>query len=158
MAVPFSRTQRALADDHFYITLALTPLVTLCILGAMYWGCSAPIAIYQRSESATMRTPQIVTAYFSVALLDSMRPDQPALLYLRGFPADEYEPIVVQIVHINNALQDGQLEVRLQVTDASASLPLRPGLEGVVEIQTQHKTPLQLLVQTLNRRFAGNQL
>lgn len=154
MPVPFSRTQRALADDHFYLTIFLTPLVTVLISGILYWGLYAQIAIYATSASATVRTPQVINAQFSPSLLETITTNQPALFYQTGVAAtDDQEPIALRIVQINNTLRDGLVEVRLQVVEEhDTALPLRRGLEGVVEIRTRYQTPVQLLLQTFTRR------
>ena len=157
MSVPFSRTQRALADDHFYVTLILTPLVTCVIVGVLYWLFYAQIAVYTASESATARSSQFVTARFSISLLEHLDTTQSALFYMDGLPAREREPIAVHIVHVDQILQDGLVEMRLQVAEGDASsLPLQRGVEGVVEIQTYHQTPIQLMLQTIGARFGEN--
>ncbi|MEZ4673753.1 MAG: hypothetical protein R2932_05845 [Caldilineaceae bacterium] len=132
MPVPFSRTQRALDDDHDYVTFLQTPLISLLIIGVLYWLLNIQIAVYQSSESAIFRTPQLVTARFPASLLTYLETNPPALLYLDGIPEYERKPLAVRIVRIDSTLQDGLVELQLQIAeDSTTSATLRRVLTGV---------------------------
>jgi membrane fusion protein (multidrug efflux system) len=90
-----------------------------------------------------------IVAYFPPAsALGRIRPGQPALLRLDGFPWGQYGSLAATVTKVAGETQDGRVRVELQMLrDQAVAIPLQHGLPGTVEIEVRKVSPLMLVVE-----------
>lgn len=94
-----------------------------------------------------------VVGAFPQAALGRLAVGQPARVRLDAFPWAQYGQLRGRVSAIATEVQDGLLRVELQVEEAGG-LPLRHGLTGVVEIETERLAPAAILLRAAGASVA----
>jgi multidrug resistance efflux pump len=98
---------------------------------------------------------RIVAEFLPPAVLGRIKPGQPALLRLDGFPWTQYGAIRATVQRVGNEVRDGRVRVELIVDQgAGAAVPMQHGLPGVVEVQTETVTPAVLALRAAGQLLA----
>lgn len=157
----FSRTTRSLDADHFGRVLLALSAGALLLLGWTAWLLLARVSVYERAATLQVGPRQgdapprfAAVALFPPAALGRIRPGQPAIVRLDGFPWTQYGSLSATVAAVDDA-RSGQLRVDLLIQDDPGSaIPLQPGLRGAVEIEVERVTPATLLLRTTGQALA----
>lgn len=77
-------------------------------------------------------------------------PGQTAKVYVDSFPWLNYGALDAEVAQADLAERDGSIRVRFQLLPASQNtLPLEPGMSLSIRVQTDRKTPWELLLQSI---------
>lgn len=81
--------------------------------------------------------------------LGRVRPGQPALLRLTGFPWVQYGAVPAVVTRVATETQNGRIRVELGIDHESPSfpVPLQHGLPGTIEIVVEQATPATLVLR-----------
>lgn len=155
MSTSFSRSIKTLQADTSGGSLAAIILVMILLVGWLGWAFLARVPVYEVTETAVLLNATQVEANFPPDALLRLKPGQPALLRLDDFAWDTYGLVPATVTGINPVLQDGRLQVHLQLKpDPDSPIPLQAGLTGRVEIKVDQKSPAALLLETSGVRLA----
>ena len=144
MATPFSRTLRSLYADNFRGTSWLALLGLLALALWFSWFFLAQIDLYETSQSATIGTPNKITALFPLSTTGHIRPGQTAQVQLDGLPGN----IPARVAQADQTLQGLQVSLDLQPIPGSP-VQLQPGLKGTVKIETEKASPAALVLRAI---------
>lgn len=90
-----------------------------------------------------------IIAEFLPSALGKVRPGQPALLRLQGFPWAQYGAVSARVSRVAGEIRDGKVRVELAVSLASPSrIPFQHGLPGAVEVQIDRISPAALILRS----------
>lgn len=90
-----------------------------------------------------------IIAEFLPSALGKVRPGQPALLRLQGFPWAQYGTVSARVLRVAGEIRDGKVRVELAVSSASPSrIPFQHGLPGAVEVQLDRISPAALILRS----------
>lgn len=155
MAVPFSRSMRALHADSPAWSLTGLIVATLLIMAWALWFFFAGLALHETGTLSRVTSSGAWVAAFPLAAANRIRSGQPATLRLQGMDQDRTFPAMVTNV---SALYDAkQLQVELypqsRIAFDSLGHVLGPNgddtIMGQVAIETARVTPATLLMRTL---------
>ncbi len=92
---------------------------------------------------------QVVAEFLPSAALGKVRPGQPAVLRLQGFPWAQYGIVSAQVSQVAGEIRNGKVRVELRVDSASPSrIPFQHGLPGSVEVQIERISPAALVLRS----------
>lgn len=92
---------------------------------------------------------QITAEFQPSAALGKLRPGQPAVMRLQGFPWAQYGTVPAQVKQVGSEIRDGKVRVELAVdTRTSAHIPLQHGLPGSVEVVIERVSPAALILRS----------
>jgi hypothetical protein len=153
MAIPFTRSMRALhADNHLSTLVGLSVALVLLTAWAA-WFFLAQIALKATGQVVTITREGTVIAAFPAAARDTIRRGQRARLHPQGGnTAEPSRPLSAIVTDVAPLAREGQVQVGLYVLqDATARRMLQNGLRGDVEITVAHVSPATLIM----RRWTG---
>jgi multidrug resistance efflux pump len=110
-------------------------------------------AVVQQGEKLASVIPSgrlLVAAHFPAqAAFGRLRPGQPAVLRLDGFPWTEFGTVAATTTQVAQEVRDGKVRVELAI-DAKSPFrgKLEHGMPGSVEVAVERVTPLQLLLRS----------
>jgi membrane fusion protein (multidrug efflux system) len=87
-----------------------------------------------------------LVAEFTPAAVGRLQPGQPAWLRLEAFPWAQYGTVSTRVAHVGTEVREGLVRVELEVLPG-ASLPLRHGLTGSVEVEVERVPPALLVLR-----------
>jgi membrane fusion protein (multidrug efflux system) len=87
-----------------------------------------------------------LVAEFSPAAVGRLQPGQPAWLRLEAFPWAQYGTVSTRVARVGTEVREGLVRVELEVLPG-ASLPLRHGLTGSVEVEVERVPPALLVLR-----------
>lgn len=91
---------------------------------------------------------KIVADFPADSALGRIKPGQPALLRLHGFPWGQYGSLAATVSMVAGEAKDGRVRVELQMLrDQVAAIPLQHGLPGTIEIEVRKVSPLMLVLE-----------
>lgn len=151
MPIPFSRSLRALETDRFQSSIRRLILIGVLMIVWLGWFFMAPITRYEVSETARFTDDLQVIAYFPPSALGYLRPGQLGQLRLDGFPSVQYSPLPVVVETVGVKIIDSHLAVTLTLQSGVSSTLPQPGLTGQAAIESDHLTPVNLLLQAAGR-------
>ncbi len=146
MAIPFSRSTRALRTDSFRPSLAglLFAMVLLGVWAA--WFFLARITLYEASQTARITRGGMVLADFPPETLGRIRSGQLALLRLDGSIGDQVGTIPALVMDVVD--QEERVRVELYaLVDGPTLVLLREGLTGRVEVEVEHVSAATLVMR-----------
>lgn len=92
---------------------------------------------------------QVIAEFQPSSALGKVRPGQPAVLRLQGFPWAQYGTISAQVSRVAGEIRDGKVRVELAVKPSSPSkIPFQHGLPGSVEVQIERVSPAALVLRS----------
>ena len=98
---------------------------------------------------------KIVAEFPPAAALGRIRPGQPAVVRLDGYPWIEYGTLPASVTAVGSELRAGRIRVELAVhPDRGSLLPLEHGLPGSVEIEIERVTPARLVGRAIGKTIA----
>jgi hypothetical protein len=152
LATSFSHSLRVLeADKSRAGWLGLLVMMALSGLW-LAWGLWGQVILYETTEQAHLAGGTAVVAYFSPAARAHLRPGQPALLRLDGYPWPQYSGVPATVSRVSRKLVEGQLEVRLTIQARPASpISLQPEMPGTVEVEIGQVSPATLLLRAVGQ-------
>jgi hypothetical protein len=153
MAIPFTRSMRALHADNHLSTLVGLGVALVLLTAWAAWFFLAQIALKATGQIVTITREGTIVAVFPATARDTIRRGQRARLHPQGGntaePSRSMSAIVTEVVP--HARED-QVQVELYVLqDATARRILQHGLRGDVEITVAHVSPATLVM----RRWTG---
>jgi hypothetical protein len=78
-----------------------------------------------------------------------VRPGQPALLRLQGFPWAQYGTVSAQVARVAGEIRDGKVRVELTLSSAPPSrIPFQHALPGSVEVEIDRISPAALILRS----------
>jgi multidrug resistance efflux pump len=93
---------------------------------------------------------QIVAEFLPSAALGKVRPGQPALLRLQGFPWAQYGTVAARVSRVAGEVRDGNVRVELAVNSPPPSrIPFQHALPGSVEVQIDRISPAALVLRSV---------
>jgi multidrug resistance efflux pump len=97
-----------------------------------------------------------VVAWFSPAdALGRIAAGQQGRMRLDGFPWTQYGTLRVEVVRASGEPRMGQVRVELAVLSRPAGIDVSHGLEGIVEIEVERVSPVDLALRAAGRRAAA---
>jgi membrane fusion protein (multidrug efflux system) len=87
-----------------------------------------------------------LVAEFTPAAVGRLRPEQPAWLRLEAFPWTQHGTVSTRVARVGTEVREGRVRVELEVLPG-ASLPLRHGLTGSVEVEVERVSPALLVLR-----------
>ncbi|MCP4424206.1 MAG: hypothetical protein GY803_06935 [Chloroflexi bacterium] len=149
MSASFSRSMRMMQSGTSGRSIWALLVVVLFLAVWLAWLVGARVPVYATAENAELTGESQIVAYFAPDALLKVEPGQPALLRLDAFPWEEYGAVAATVTEVVETLQDGRIQVRLQLNPAADSrIPLQPGLTGSIEIEVEQVAPATMLLQT----------
>ncbi|MBV9498971.1 MAG: HlyD family efflux transporter periplasmic adaptor subunit [Acidobacteriaceae bacterium] len=98
---------------------------------------------------------QMVAQFDPSAALGKIRPGQPAIVRLQGFPWAQFGNLSAEVSQVADDIRDGKVRVELNVNPgANPRIHLQHGLPGSVEVEVGSLSPLALVVRSAGR-FVG---
>jgi multidrug resistance efflux pump len=95
-------------------------------------------------------------ADFAAPSLGRLRPGQRARLRLDGFPWTQYGHVDATVTRVASETREQRVRVELTVhRTAGSQIPLRHGMPGIAEIETERVAPLALLIRSLGQTISG---
>ncbi|MBV9766233.1 MAG: HlyD family efflux transporter periplasmic adaptor subunit [Acidobacteriaceae bacterium] len=95
---------------------------------------------------------EVVAEFQPSAALGKVRPGQPAILRLQGFPWAQYGSVPARVAKVAGEIRDGKVRVELTANPRSGSrISFQHGLPGSVEVEVERLSPAALIL-----RSAGN--
>jgi multidrug resistance efflux pump len=95
-------------------------------------------------------------ADFAAPALGRLRAGQRARLRLDGFPWTQYGHVDATVTRVASETREQRVRVELTVHRAAGSqIPLRHGMPGIAEIETERVAPLALLIRSLGQTISG---
>jgi multidrug resistance efflux pump len=92
---------------------------------------------------------QIIAEFAPPAALGKVRPGQPALLRLQGFPWAQYGTVSAQVARVAGEIRDGKVRVELTLSSAPPSrIPFQHALPGSVEVEIDRISPAALILRS----------
>ena len=92
---------------------------------------------------------QVVAEFQPSAALGKVRPGQPGVLRLQGFPWAQYGVINTRVSNVAGEIRDGRVRVELAVVSSIPSrIPSQHGLPGSVEVEVERLTPAALVLRS----------
>jgi membrane fusion protein (multidrug efflux system) len=92
---------------------------------------------------------QVVAEFQPSAALGKVRPGQPAILRLQGFPWAQYGVVAIRVSRVASEIRDGKVRVELAVNSGFPSrIPPQHGLPGSVEVEIERVSPATLLLRS----------
>ncbi len=154
MANSFPRVNRLLrADRGIRSTLVL--MTAILLLSAwLGWAFRASVTRYEVSESARLeldRTGElhIIAEFPPEAVLGKVRPGQPAVLRLNGFPGAQYGTVAAKVSRVAGEIRGGKVRVELAVKSVrAAEIPFQQGVAGSVKVEIERVTPAALIFRS----------
>lgn len=149
MAIPFTRSMRALqADSHLVTLIGLSAALVLLGLWAA-WFFFAQIALYTTGQIVTTTREGTIMAAFPASARDTIRRGQRVHLHPQGGnPAEPGKPLVAVVTEVTQPTSTDQVQVEMFVLEhATARRLLQNGLRSAVEIPVEHVTPATLVMR-----------
>jgi multidrug resistance efflux pump len=98
---------------------------------------------------------RVIADFAPSAALGRVRPRQPALLRLDGFPWTQYGAIRSTVVSVAGEVRDGMVRAELSIDNPGATaIPLQHGMPGAVGVQVESVTPAALVLRTAGQMLA----
>jgi multidrug resistance efflux pump len=98
---------------------------------------------------------RVIADFAPSAALGRIRPQQPALLRLDGFPWTQYGAIGSTVVSVAAEVRDGKVRVELAIDNpGTTAIPLQHGMPGAVEVQVESVTPAVLALRAAGQMLA----
>jgi membrane fusion protein (multidrug efflux system) len=96
-----------------------------------------------------------VVAYFPPAIaLGRVQPGQLVRLRLEGFPSAQYGSLAATVTSVADEARDGMIRVECRLgSELPATIPLRHGLPGTVEVEVEHVSPATLVLRGVGKRL-----
>ncbi|MBV8550004.1 MAG: HlyD family efflux transporter periplasmic adaptor subunit [Acidobacteriaceae bacterium] len=92
---------------------------------------------------------QVVAAFTPSAALGKLRPGQPAIVRLQGFPWAQFGTLSARVTRVADDIRDGKVRVELAViSSASSHIPVQHGLPGSVEVEVEDLSPAALVLRS----------
>ncbi len=101
----------------------------------------------ERLASIVPRGELKITADFPPSAIGHLRPGQPAVLRLDGFPSEQYGRLNASVLRVAQEPRVGKIRVELALRSGPTSIPLQHGLPGNVEIETERSSPALLILR-----------
>ena len=92
---------------------------------------------------------RIVASYSPADAIGRVRPSQPAIVRLDGFPWAQYGTHHASVVQVASEPRDNTVRVELHVDQPNPKLPITHGLTGRVEIEVEQISPYAMLLRSL---------
>ncbi len=155
MAVPFSRSMRALHANSPSWTLFGLIVATLLIIAWALWFFFAGLALHETGQLSRVTSSGAVVAAFPIEAAERIRSGQLAVLRLQGMQQNRRFPAIV--THVSAPRDGEQLEVELypQSRIAFVSIGRSTGQDGdnpimgQATIEVARVTPAAVLMRTL---------
>jgi multidrug resistance efflux pump len=97
-------------------------------------------------------TVKVVAQFSPAAAMGRIRPGQPALVRLDGFPWAQYGSIGATVSQVGSEVRDRRVRVELLLDPHSASrIPRQHGLPGSVEVQVESLSPAAMALRAAGR-------
>jgi hypothetical protein len=153
MAIPFTRSMRALHADNHLSTLVSLSVALVLLTAWAAWFFLAQIALKATGQIVTITREGTIVAVFPASTLDTIRRGQRARLHPQGSNTAEPSRALSAIVtEVAPYAREDQVQVELYVLqDATARKMLQNGLRADVEITVAHVSPATLIM----RRWTG---
>jgi hypothetical protein len=149
MPSPFSRTMRSLHADSFRPALIGLIVATFMLVIWCLWFFFAQVSLYEKSLSARITKGEIITAEFPAESLHRIQQKQEARLQLDGIIGQQVGPvraIVTDILKPSQTETTGQVKL-FAFAEADSPIRFEEELTGQVEIEVEHLSPAQLVMQ-----------
>jgi multidrug resistance efflux pump len=92
---------------------------------------------------------QAIAEFQPFAALGKVRPGQPAVLRLQGFPWAQYGTVSAHVSRVAGEIRDGKVRVELAVNSGShPRIPFEHGLPGSVEVEVERISPAALILRS----------
>jgi hypothetical protein len=153
MAIPITRSMRALhADNHLSTLVGLSVALVLLTAWAA-WFFLAQIALTATGQIVTISREGTIIAAFPATARDTIRRGQRARLHPQGGNTTEpRKPLSAIVTEVTPHAREGQVQVELYVLqDATARRTLQNGLRGDIEITVAHVSPATLIMRRWTR-------
>ena len=152
MAIPFTRSMRALyADSHFSTLVSLSVALVLLLVWAA-WFFLAQITLSTTGQIVTTTREGTIIAAFPAAAKGTLRRGQQARVHLQGNSAAQRKPLSAVVAEVMQPTREDQVQVLLYVREgATVRQLLQQGLHGEVEVTVAHVSPATLVM----RRWTG---
>ena len=101
---------------------------------------------------------QVVAEFTPSAAIGRLRPGQPAVVRLEGFPWAQYGTVPASVTRVAEDIRDGKVRVELALdkTGRSSRIPLQHGLPGSVEVRVEQVSPAALLLRSAGQMLGSH--
>ena len=100
---------------------------------------------------------QMVADFEPAAAFGKLRPGQPAVIRLNGFPWAQFGVLRASVSHVAGEIRNGKVRVELAVNrEAAPLIPLQHGLPGTVEVEIEHVTPAAMLLRSAGQAIGAH--
>jgi hypothetical protein len=149
MAIPFTRSMRALHGDNHLSTLIGLSVALVLLTAWAAWFFLAQIALKATGQIVTVTREGTIVAAFPATARDTIRRGQRARLHPLGAnTAKSSRPLSAIVREVMPDARQSQIQVELYVLDdATARRMLQNGLRGDVEITVAHVSPATLIMR-----------
>lgn len=95
---------------------------------------------------------KVIAEFQPAAAFGRIRPAQPAVMRLAGFPWTEYGSVAAVVDNVASEVRSGAVRVELAIRrDRPSPIPLQHGLPGVVEVEVERVAPAALVLRAGGR-------
>lgn len=92
---------------------------------------------------------QVVAQFQPPAAFGRIRPGQPAILRLQGFPWAQYGTVQTRVLRVADEIRDGKVRVELAMDQQlPVRIPAQHGLPGSVEVEIERISPAILILRS----------
>lgn len=148
MAIPFTRSMRALhADSHLSTLVSLSVALVLLLVWAA-WFFLAQITLSTTGQIVTTTREGTIIAVFPAAAQGTLRRGQQARVHLQGNSAAQRKLLSAVVAEVMQPTREDQVQVLLYVREnATVRRLLQQGLHGEVEVIVAYVSPATLVMR-----------
>jgi hypothetical protein len=148
VAIPFTRSMRALhADSHLSTLVSLSVALVLLLVWAS-WFFLAQITLSTTGQIVMATREGTITAVFPAAAQGTLRRGQQARVRLQGNSAAQRKLLSAVVAEVMQPTREDQVQVLLYVRENATVRQLLPqGLHGEVEVTVAHVSPATLVMR-----------
>jgi membrane fusion protein (multidrug efflux system) len=99
---------------------------------------------------------EVVARFEPSQAVGRIRPGQPALLRLTGFPWAQYGSVEARVEKVAREARGGAIVVELAIEQVPPTITLEHGLPGSLEVEIERTSPASLLLRAAGRRLTGS--
>ena len=148
MAIPFTRSMRALyADSHLSTLVSLSVALVLLFVWAA-WFFLAQITLSTTGQIVTTTREGTIIAAFPATVQGTLRRGQQARVHFQGNRTAPSKPLSAVVAEVRQPTREDQILVELYVReDAIVRQLLQRGLHGEVEVTVARVSPATLVMR-----------